>query len=269
MIRIILKREMLFAVSIVLLFSGTAFAGNIDPNADGHKFAYNESSGWIDFAASQDAAVTVSGEALTGHIWGQTIGWIDLNGVGNDGSGNLYGYAWGESVGWISFSCSNDGSCSTADYGVRIDPDTGVFSGTAISERVGWIRFDLPAYMVVTQWRGTVTVSILTGSVFTDIAGHTGLAVRSASVSLEGTSYSAVTDDSGNFTFTDVEPGTYTLVISSPDFAPIRKQVTVSGNDLGATQMYVYKKGDVTGDGKVGLPEAIHALQVISGARSE
>lgn len=263
---------MLFAVSVLLFFSSTIFAGNIDPAADGHRYAYGENIGWIDFAASQDAQVTVNGDAMTGHIWGEKIGWIDLNGVSNDGSGNLSGYAWGESVGWVSFSCSNDNSCSSADYGVKIDPDTGVFSGKALGEKIGWISFDLqaqPAYVIVTEWRGTVLISLLTGSVFADIAGYTGLGVRSASVSLEGTSYSAVTDDNGNFTFTDVQPGSYTLVITSPDFAPIRKQVTVSGSDLGATQMYVYKKGDVTGDGKVGLPEAIHALQVISGVKSE
>ncbi len=267
--RKIWKREMLFTVFVLLFCSSMVFAGDIDPDGDGHKYAYGENIGWINFASSQDAAVTVGNDAVTGYIWCENIGWINLSGVTNDGAGNLSGRAWGENVGWISFSCSNTSSCSTADYGVKIDPVTGVFSGKAWGENVGWISFDLQAqsaYIIITTWRGTITIS---GSVVTDIAGYTGLGVRSASVSLEGTSYSSVTDSNGNFSFADVQPGTYTLVITSPDLAPIRKQLTVTGTDLGATQMYVYTKGDVTGDGKVGLDEAIHALQVVSGIKSE
>ncbi len=271
MIQRVLKRALFITTLFILTLNAPAYAGNIDPHMDGHKYASSENAGWIDFAVSPDTAVTVGNDALTGYIWSASSGWINLSGITNDGNGNLAGYAWGENVGWISFSCSNTGSCATADYGVKITPATGVFSGRAWGERLGWINFDSQAhaaYVIITQWRGTIQVSI-SGSVVTDIAGHTGLGVRNASVALEGTSHSAVSDSNGNFSFADVQPGDYTLVITSPGLAPIRKQITVSGTNLGPVQMYVYKRGDVTGDEKVGLPEAIHALQIVSGLRSE
>src|SRR4030043_165646 len=58
---------------------------------------------------------------------------------------NVSGFAWSENIGWISFNCKNaelpDPRC-TIDYGVNINPTTGVFSGYAWSENIGWIRFN-------------------------------------------------------------------------------------------------------------------------------
>jgi hypothetical protein len=100
--------------------------------------------------------VTVGGLAVTGFMWGENIGWINLScqnngacagtgnyGVTNDNLGNLAGYAWGENVGWISFSCTNNpASCvTTGDYGVHIDPASGDWSGAAWGENIGWINF--------------------------------------------------------------------------------------------------------------------------------
>ncbi|MHB9019581.1 MAG: pilus assembly FimT family protein [Minisyncoccota bacterium] len=56
--------------------------------------------------------------------------------------GNVSGYAWSEDDGWISFSCSNDMSCNSVEYGVDIDPITGLFSGYAWSDNIGWISFN-------------------------------------------------------------------------------------------------------------------------------
>lgn len=50
-------------------------------------------------------------------------------------------YAWAENAGWISFSCANTSSCGTVDYGVTIDPFSGVSSGGARGENLGWIGF--------------------------------------------------------------------------------------------------------------------------------
>lgn len=55
---------------------------------------------------------------------------------------NLSGWAWSQNVGWISFNCTNTSSCATVDYGVHIDPTTGILSGFAWSENVGWISFN-------------------------------------------------------------------------------------------------------------------------------
>jgi hypothetical protein len=72
---------------------------------------------------------------------------------------NVSGWAWSENVGWISFNSTNcdhnndglsDGTIADcpsagtpmADYGVNINPSSGVFSGYAWSENIGWITFN-------------------------------------------------------------------------------------------------------------------------------
>ena len=56
---------------------------------------------------------------------------IDVN---NDG----HKYAWGENIGWISFSCGNTDYCTEGiNYGVYIDPQTGILAGKAWAENVG------------------------------------------------------------------------------------------------------------------------------------
>lgn len=69
------------------------------------------------------------------------------------GSGeNVYGWAWSKNIGWISFNCTNCEGNSNCDkqatcdgthknYGVNINPSTGLFSGYAWSEHIGWIHF--------------------------------------------------------------------------------------------------------------------------------
>lgn len=76
-------------------------------------------------------------------------------------SQNVTGWAWSENVGWTSFNsfdcdsdkngftdsgaCSGDNTTTTAfDYGVNISPltGTGIFSGYAWSENVGWVSFN-------------------------------------------------------------------------------------------------------------------------------
>src|SRR3989344_1093943 len=52
------------------------------------------------------------------------------------------GYAWSANVGWVSFNCSNNNSCSSANYGVNLDRDTGALSGYAWNSGLGWISFN-------------------------------------------------------------------------------------------------------------------------------
>jgi len=102
--------------------------------------------------------VTVASDKITGYVWTENIGWINLSpttaGVTNDVSGNLSGWAWGENVGWISFSCENTSSCGNVNYGVTIDFD-GLFNGYAWGENIGWINFELVSQtdsVVLTSW---------------------------------------------------------------------------------------------------------------------
>jgi hypothetical protein len=136
-----------------------AAADTIDPASTGARYAWGENVGWINAKAPGpgNPGVTVTGLKLTGYMWGENIGWINMTcsnnatcgstgsyGVRNNGVGQLSGYAWGENVGWISFSCQNvPSTCSTTgNYGVTIDPVSGLFSGKAWGENIGWIVFD-------------------------------------------------------------------------------------------------------------------------------
>ncbi len=73
----------------------------------------------------------------------------DIKQTKADSSDNVYGWAWSDNIGWISFNCYNDynginameARCLGNDYGVNIDPVTGIFSGYAWSDNIGWISF--------------------------------------------------------------------------------------------------------------------------------
>ena len=155
------SRLILLSVAIVLA-GGLAFAGNIDPNGDGSKYAWAENLGWINFEPDNPLVpgVEVSDSGLTGWAWAENAGWISLScvstsscatnayGVTNS-TGTLSGYAWSENEGWINFA--------PTVAGVVINGCTGVFSGRAWWENAGWITFSpsgtnsLP--QVATSWR--------------------------------------------------------------------------------------------------------------------
>lgn len=124
--------------SVIAAACGMSFAENIDPYNDGHRYAYGENVGWLNFQPST-SGVQVYSDHVEGYVWAENIGWINLSptsygGVLNDGTGTLSGYAWGENVGWINFGPSTGG--------VSIDDD-GNFSGYAWGENIGWINFTL------------------------------------------------------------------------------------------------------------------------------
>ena len=105
-----------FAVLLGLAAS-TAQSENIDPNDNGSQYA-----------------------------WGENIGWINAEPLGNGGPGlqvetsRLTGYMWGENVGWISLSCLNNQTCAAVQYDVAND-GLGNLSGYAWGENIGWISF--------------------------------------------------------------------------------------------------------------------------------
>ena len=99
----------------------------------------------INWRTTNGTAISVTDTALTGNLWGETVGWIKLNpsgntGVVNNGSGILSGYAWGENTGWINFGPFLNSSTTQ----VTINTSTGEFSGNAWAENYGWIEFDCP-----------------------------------------------------------------------------------------------------------------------------
>ena len=152
--RFIGKTVIVIFLGMFILISGDAYAGNIDPDGDGSKYAYGENVGWLNFEPIEGPGVTVDDDEVAGFVWAENIGWINLSptsygGITNDGDGNLSGYAWGENVGWINFA--------PTDGGVIIDED-GNFDGWAWGENIGWIHFTNPAipYKVKTAWTPTM-----------------------------------------------------------------------------------------------------------------
>jgi len=101
------------------------------------------------------------------------------------------------------------------------------------------------------------------------VSGRLGIA--NASVSLVGaTVYNGQTDSNGNFLLINVLDGDYTLQITGTNLGVITKKVTVIGQDLEAydlPSMIVGCNGDIDGDGKIGLEEALFALEVVAGLR--
>lgn len=157
----LLRASVVAATIGAIAAAATVFAENVDPGNAAAQYAWGENVGWINAEPALSGTplaqgVTVSGTGLTGYMYGENVGWINMScqnngtcgitgnyGVTNDGVGNLSGYAWGENVGWISFACSNKPStcAGTGNYGVHVNPATGIWSGAAYGENVGWINF--------------------------------------------------------------------------------------------------------------------------------
>ena len=129
------------------------------------------------------------------------------------------------------------------------------------------------------QAPGTVS-----GRVWIDIAGHADLSVLNATISLQGAGHTTESDAGGNFSLNGVPPGAYTLVVTAPDLVSLNKEITVLENqgvhvylpsmtvltreDLDLEIANAISAWDVGLDGKIGIEEAIRALQVVSGAAS-
>lgn len=121
------------------------------------RYAEDPLGGIVDMAPLdgnlQEVGITVSNTQITGNLWSEEFGWVDMQPDGggvtvtvqDEGSGyigRLSGSAWGEDAGWITFG-QWDGE---PDSGVYIDAD-GYFQGVAFSEQVG--EFSFGDYMLL------------------------------------------------------------------------------------------------------------------------
>ncbi len=135
----------LFIITVIgyALAADFASASSTDGTIDStYKYAWSENTGWINFhPANSEIHITDSG--LSGYALSETIGWIYLGDITNDGEGNLSGYAWSENTGWIKFNPTNGGV---------IINSSGEFTGSALGENIGWIIFS-GDYKVKTDWR--------------------------------------------------------------------------------------------------------------------
>jgi len=133
----------IFLMLLLVVFAFNVSASSINGTIDStYKYAWNENTGWINFGAD-NGNVHITDSALSGSALSETIGWINLDNVVNDGEGNLTGYGWNENTGWINFAPANGGVVINS---------SGEFTGSALSETVGWVIFD-GDYTVKTDWR--------------------------------------------------------------------------------------------------------------------
>jgi len=127
----------------------------------------------------------------------------------------------------------------------------------------------------------------LAGQATIDIAGHENLGVANATVTIAGTGLTVQTDGNGYFSFdvSDIIPGRYDLIITSGgldtfvqgvDIAEDQNTHIVDAQLVVATGGYSQEeldqavateraKWDANGDGRIGIEEAIRALQVVTG----
>ncbi len=103
-------------------------------------------------------AVAVTDSGITGHLWGDEIGWINLAPTGaglsvNSSTGVITGKAYSSVSGWINFS-------STGQSVTLVDNGSGSnFYGWAWVSGIngGWLKFDCASATtcVKTDWRAT------------------------------------------------------------------------------------------------------------------
>ncbi len=131
------------------------FAENIDPYDTDAQYGWSENTGWVNLEPGTGGGVqAVSRSArLLGYAWCENIGWINFScdndgscgtvnfGVYNNSEGNLSGYAWAENVGWINFDPYYPGETRDNPCKVSIDSE-GYLDGWAWGENIGWIQFD-------------------------------------------------------------------------------------------------------------------------------
>src|SRR5262245_51403684 len=117
-----MKRKPLLAFALLAVHPALA-QSDVDTV---HKLSWSENTGWMDWRDAGSPAgtlgVRVSAHVLSGFIWGENVGWINL-GSGTPASGQQYD--------------NRNGS----DFGVNRDGATGALSGLAWGENIGWINF--------------------------------------------------------------------------------------------------------------------------------
>lgn len=149
-------RFAVFTIAMVACVSVVSVSAqsNVDP---ARQWAWSE-IGWTNWGGAGDGAdaVAVGATVLSGYIWSEAGGWINLgtgspdNGVAYanvDGldfcvnldpeTGTLSGFAWGENTGWINFATDLLG-----DQSATFDFCENRFRGYAWGESIGWFNLN-------------------------------------------------------------------------------------------------------------------------------
>lgn len=136
-------------------------------------------SGKINFKptiASGINPIAITDSGITGHAFGNQLGWILMNPSGsgvtiNANTGALSGHAFSQASGYINFKPTAPSGTTTAQgvpYGVTIN-SSGQFYGWAWASGPagGWVKFDCSvasnAACVVTDWRPVPNRTVVSG----------------------------------------------------------------------------------------------------------
>lgn len=99
------------------------------------------SSGIVYFQRKDDVGIVLAGtgDNVKGFAWSENFGWISFNSMDCDVDGDGFFEGNGEAGGSAPTGCPTSGTAF--DYGVKMDPATGAFSGYAWSEYADYINF--------------------------------------------------------------------------------------------------------------------------------
>ncbi len=147
--------------------------GYVDSVSHYAKVCHNvscSSYGNINFLPTQTSTsspVVITDTNITGYLWGDELGWINLAPTGagvtvDPNTGILYGTAFSQSSGWVNFRPTNGGVSINAN---------GEFVGYAWNggEYGGWIKFDCAdsSSCVKTDWRAVSQRPVVSPAVVT------------------------------------------------------------------------------------------------------
>jgi len=115
---------------------------------------------------------------------------------------------------------------------------------------------------------GKAVMQGIFGKITTTVTGQTA-GIKGATITVvEAAGKTATSDSGGVYSIPDVAVGTYTVKIEKEGFTTVTAtNVTVSEKnmtDVSKAMTFAAGGGDINGDGKVGLAEAVHALKAAS-----
>lgn len=241
------------------------FDYNSDPSKDIDldNNGVNDLINWVPSNVDPSDVVTVSDTAITGYIWGETVGWINLSPtntapespVTNNCAGELSGYAWGQNTGWINFAPSI--VQNTADE-PKINTTTGNITGKVWSQNYGWIDLSSPEAGFTglnTTWHGCggTTTSGTTTSGTTSSSSSTGVCppfICGTTTSTSGTGTSGTTT-TGSTTSTSGTTGPTTGTTSGTGTSGPTTGTTTTGTTGGTGSSTT---GFTSGGNSAGIP---------------
>ena len=169
----------------------------------------------------------------------------------------------------IYFSTTSTPASAATNYtSTTYDPGTLEYNTTYYWQIVA--RDNIGAEAEGPVWTfATLKVGNISGQVTTSVAGHPTHVVG-ARITIVEMGQTATSGADGKYTLTNAPIGTYTVKIEKDDLETLfLSDIEVAEGEttpVAPSEMTVVRcglRGDINGDGRIGLEEAIHALQIV------